>query len=185
MNDKFREMFAPTLVLVCICLIASLLLAATYQITAPLIEKITIENANAARAEVLTEASSFKEMENIELIDGVTEVYEAVNGVGYVITSQFKGFGGMVVVMTGMDSQGNITNVKVTDASAETPGLGSKATVPAYLDQYKGSNMITSDQNSAEATYISAVTGATYTSRAVFSSVSAALQQYSMLGGGF
>jgi len=185
MNDKFKEMFAPTAVLVCICLIASLLLAATYQVTAPLIEKITIENANAARAEVLTEASGFKQMEDIELINGVTEVYEAVNGVGYVITSQFKGFGGMVVVMTGMNSQGSITNVKVTDSSAETPGLGSKATVPAYLDQYKGASMITSDSNSADATYISAVTGATYTSRAVFSSISAALQQYSMLGGGF
>ncbi|NCB42392.1 MAG: FMN-binding protein [Clostridia bacterium] len=185
MNDKFKEMFAPTVVLVCICLIASLLLAATYQVTAPLIAKITIENANAARAEVLTDASGFKQMENIELINGVTEVYEAVNGVGYVITSQFKGFGGMVVVMTGMDSQGKITNVKVTDSSAETPGLGSKATVPAYLDQYKGASMITSDPNSAEATYVSAVTGATYTSRAVFSSISAALQQYSMLGGGF
>ena len=185
MNDKFKEMFAPSLVLVCICFIASLLLAATYQITAPLIEKITIERATAARVEVLPEASNFKQMEDVDLIDGVTEVYEAVNGVGYVITSQFKGFGGNVVVMTGMDSQGNITRVKVTDASTETPGLGSKTTAPAYLDQYKGSNMITSEKNSAEATYVSAVTGATYTSRAVFSSVSAALQQYSMLGGGF
>lgn len=185
MNDKLKEMFAPTIVLVCICLIASLLLAATYQITAPLIEKITIENANAARAEVLTSASGFKQMEAVELVDGVIEVYEAVNGVGYVITSQFKGFGGMVVVMTGMDSQGNITNVKVTDSSAETPGLGSKATNPAYLNQYNGAKMVTSDKNSVEATYISSVTGATYTSRAVFSAISAALQQYSVLGGGF
>lgn len=185
MNNKFKEMFAPTTVLVCICLIASLLLAATYQITEPLIEKITIERANAARAEVLPEASGFKQMEKIKLIDGVNEVYEAVNGVGYVITSQFKGFGGMVVVMTGMDSQGNIIRIKVTDASAETPGLGSKATVPAYIDQYKGAHMITNDKSSAEATYISAVTGATYTSRAVFSAVAAALQQYPALGGGF
>lgn len=185
MNDKLKEMFAPTVVLFVICLIASLLLVATYQITAPLIEKITIANANAARTQVLTEASGFKQIEDIELINGVTEVYEAVNGVGYVITSQFKGFGGMVVVMTGMDSKGNVTKVKVTDASAETPGLGSKATVPAYLDQFKGASMITSDKTSADATYVSAVTGATYTSRAVFSSVSAALQQYSLLGGGF
>lgn len=185
MNTKFKELFAPTVVLVCICLIGSLLLAATYQITKPIIEEITIANANAARTEVLPEASGFKQVEEIELLDGVTEVYEAVNGAGYVITSQFKGFGGLVTVMTGIDTKGGIYSVKVTDASAETPGLGSKATVPAYLDQFKGATMITSDKNSVEATYVSAVTGATYTSRAVFSAVSAALQQYSMLGGGF
>ncbi len=185
MNNQFKELFAPTVVLVCICLIASLLLAATYQITAPLIEKITIENANTARGEVLPEASGFVEMEEVELLDGVTEVFESVNGVGYVITSEFKGFGGPVVVMTGLDANGNIVSVKVTDASAETPGLGSKATLPDYLDQYKGATMISSDASSAEAAYVSAVTGATYTSRAVFSSVSAALMQFATLGGGF
>lgn len=185
MNNQFKELFAPTVVLVCICLIASLLLAATYQITAPLIEKITIENANNARGEVLPEASGFVEMEEVELLDGVTEVFESVNGVGYVITSEFKGFGGPVVVMTGLDANGNIVSVKVTDASAETPGLGSKATLPDYLDQYKGAAMISSDASSAEAAYVSAVTGATYTSRAVFSSVSAALMQFATLGGGF
>lgn len=184
MDNKFRELFAPTVVLVCICLIASLLLAATYQITAPLIEKITIENANAARSEVLPEASGFIEMEDATLVDGVTEVYESVNGVGYVVTSEFKGFGGPVVVMTGLDTKGNIVSVKVTDASLETPGLGSKATAPAYLDQYKGARMISSDASSAEATYVSSVTGASYTSRAVFSAVSAALQQFENIGGG-
>ncbi len=185
MDNKYKELFAPTVVLVCICLIASLLLAATYQITAPLIEKITIENANKARTLVLPESSGFNPVADIELVDGVTEVYESVNGVGYVITSQAKGFGGLVTVMTGMDTKGNIVSVKVTDASLETPGLGSKATTPAYLDQFKGAGRITSDKNSAEATYVSAVTGASYTSRAVFSAVSAALQQFDSIGGGF
>jgi len=185
MNSKFKELFAPTVVLVCICLISSLLLAATYQITKPLIAAITIKNANLARAEVLPESSGFNPVENIELLDGVVEVYESVNGVGYVITSQFKGFGGLVTVMTGIDNKGSIKKVKVTDASAETPGLGSKATAPSYLEQYNNAYLITSDTNSADATFINGITGATYTSRAVFSAVSAALQQYSTLGGGF
>jgi electron transport complex protein RnfG len=185
MNNPFKEFFAPTVVLVSICLIASLLLAATFQITAPLIEKITIENANAARSTVLPAASGFTEAKDVSFVDGVTEVYESVNGVGYVITAQFKGFGGAVVVMTGLDPKGNIVGVKVTDASAETPGLGSKATTPDYLGQYIGAHAITSDAGSAEASYVSAVTGATYTSRAVFSAVSAALLQFGELGGGF
>ncbi|HHX93110.1 MAG TPA: FMN-binding protein [Clostridiales bacterium] len=185
MNNSFKESFAPTVVLVSICLIASILLAATFQITEPLIEKITIEMANAARSTVLPEASGFVEAKDVVLVDGVTEVYEAVNGVGYVITAQFKGFGGPVVVMTGLDPKGNIAGVKVTDASQETPGLGSKATNPDYLNQYVGAHAISSEPGSVDATHISAVTGATYTSRAVFSAISVALQQFSELGGGF
>lgn len=185
MKNQFNELFAPTIVLVSICLIAALLLAATYQITEPLIVKINLERANAARATVLPEASGFVEAKNEELVSGVLEVYESVNGVGYVITSEFKGFGGPVIVMTGLDPKGSVVGVTVTDASSETPGLGSKATHPSYLDQYIQATQITSDASSAEATYVAAVTGATVTSRAVFSAVSVALQQFAELGGDF
>ena len=184
MNNKFQELFAPTVVLVTICLIASLLLAATYLITEPIIAAITLENANKARAEVLPEATGFKELEDVMVIDGVTEIYEAVNGTGYVVTAQFKGFGGLITVMTGLDSKGRVAGVKVTDASQETPGLGSKATVPDYVQGFVGAEMITADKTIADATYVAHVTGATYTSRAVFSAVSAALVQFSMIGGG-
>ena len=56
--DK-KAMLAPTIVLVCICLVASMLLAATYQITKPIIDDINIRMANESRAEVLPEADGF------------------------------------------------------------------------------------------------------------------------------
>lgn len=170
---------APTLVLGCICLVASLLLAATYQVTAPQIEKIAIENANAARAEVMPEASGFSAVD-CELLDGVTEVYKSDNDTGYVITSKAKGFGGDITVMTAILPDGTIEAIKVTDASNETPGLGSKTTTPEHAAKFVGASVITMDAE-GEGQYIAPVSGATYSSRGVFNAVSAALEQYSKL----
>ena len=94
---------------------------------------------------------------------------------------QFEGFGGAVTVMIGMDANGAITGVKVTE-HAETPGLGTKAADPGYLEQYKGvteapAGHIRDDAN------IDAVSGATITSNAVYNSVREALAQYQECGG--
>ena len=97
------------------------------------------------------------------------------------VTAQYKGFGGAVTVMIGMDANGAITGVKVTE-HAETPGLGTKAADPGYLEQYKGvteapAGHIRDDAN------IDAVSGATITSNAVYNSVREALAQYQECGG--
>lgn len=180
-NSSFKENFAPTVVLVVICLVATLLLAGTYQVTKPIIEKITKENADAARAEVLTAADGFEPMD-IELIEGVTEVYKSTNDTGVVITTSFKGFGGAVVVMTGIDENGEITGVKVTEAANETPGLGTKATTPEHLGKFVGQSAIT-NVDGGEGTRVDGITGATFTSNAVYNGVHTALEQYAELGG--
>ena len=176
-----KEKFAPTIVLGAICLIASLLLAATYQITAPQIEKITIENANAARQEVMPEASGFTEVD-CELIDGVTEVYKSDNETGYVITSAAKGFGGQITVMTAIYPDGTIEAIKVTDASDETPGLGSKTTTADHAAKFVGATSITMDSE-GEGQYIAPISGATYSSKGVFNAVNLALTQFAQIGG--
>ncbi|MBQ2218309.1 MAG: FMN-binding protein, partial [Firmicutes bacterium] len=84
------------------------------------------------------------------------------------------------------DADGVIQNIKVTDASNETPGLGSKTTLPDHTNKFQGvSGTITSDKASTEGTYIAPVTGASYSSKAVFNAVAAALAQYAEIGGAF
>lgn len=181
-NNSFKENFAPSVVLVVICLVATALLAGTYQVTAPVIAQVQAEQAAAARAEVLPGATAFEQVD-ASLQDGVIEVYKATDGAeGVVITSAFKGFGGDVTVMTGIDLNGEITGVKVTDAANETPGLGTKATVPEHLNKFVGNTAIT-NVDGGEGTRVDGVSGATYTSNAVFNSVNAALAQYAELGG--
>ena len=83
------------------------------------------------------------------------------------------GFGGDIKVMTALDNDGNILKVKVTDASDETPGLGSKTTTEAWFtDQFAGKSEVTDYQ---------AITGASFSSRGVYNGVAAALAQFAAL----
>ncbi|MBR4075132.1 MAG: FMN-binding protein [Firmicutes bacterium] len=179
-----KDMMKPTIVLLVICLVAAAALAGTYQFTKPMIDEINARMAAEARMTVLSTADNFEQMD-VELKEGVSEVYKATNGAGVVITSAFKGFGGPVTVMTGFDAEGKITGVTVTDASDETPGLGSKATLPAYTDQFVGATTVKFGDVDGDATRIDGVSGATYTSTAVFNAVDAAVAQFAELGGAF
>lgn len=182
MKASSREMIAPTLVLVIICLVITGALALTYQITKPVIEDINAKNADLARAEVLPSGSDGGfEPVDAELIDNVVDVYQAVNGSGMTFTTTAKGFGGTVTVMTGIDTNGAITGVKVTGHS-ETPGLGTKAMTPEHLSQYIGQTAITNSSESGK-TEIDAVTGATISSNAIFRAVDTALAEYEQIGG--
>ena len=179
-NNTFHEMVAPALVLVVICLVATFLLAMTYKVSNPVIEANAAKTANEARMEVLPEGDSFTQYDG-KLVDGVTEAYFADNGKGMAITAQYKGFGGLVTSMIGVNEKGEITGVKVTN-HAETPGLGTKAADPGYLEQYRGvtdatGGHINDDEN------IDAISGATITSNAVYGAVVEALAQYKECGG--
>ena len=169
-----KDLFAPSIVLVCICLVAALLLAFTYQVTAPTIAENEIKAANEARNDVMPEANGeFEQVDIAELEANVDEVFKATNGAGYVITTSTKGFGGAIKVMTAIDNDGNILKVKVTDASDETPGLGSKTTTEAWFtDQFAGKSEVTDFQ---------AITGASFSSRGVYNGVQAALAQFAAL----
>lgn len=180
-KSKFSELIKPSLVLLIICLVVAAALAATYQITAPIIEAINIKNANIARGVVLPQAEgSFSQIE-AELPESVTEIFKAENGTGVVLTVLDKGFGGKLTVMVGIDDKDAITGVKVTKHT-ETPGLGTKAMTEEYLSQYIGQSAITRANEQGE-TQIDAVTGATITSNAVYRAAETALAQYKELGG--
>jgi electron transport complex protein RnfG len=83
--------------------------------------------------------------------------------------------------MVGIDSQGAITGVKVTQHK-DTPGLGTKAMTTSYLSQYQGKKAITRTGESGM-TQIDAITGATLSSNGIFRATKTALAQYKLLGG--
>ena len=133
----FKDTMAgPTVVLLLICLVVSGALALVYQVTAPAIAKINAQKAAEARQLVLPEADGFKPFEG-KLPEGVIEYYLADNGSGVVVTAQNKSFGGTLTLMVGFDNEGSITGVSVTK-HVDTPGVGTKAMTPDYLEQYKG-----------------------------------------------
>ena len=170
-------------ILFAICAVASLVLGVTNNITSPVIEERNIQASNELRQIVLSDADEFKELDGINS-DIVLEVYEGISGgnvVGYTIKTAPKGYGGTVEVMVGISVDGKVTGVDIGNHS-ETPGLGSKATEPAFKDQYTGkdiSNELSVVKGSASSeNEISAISGATITSKAVTSGVNAAIEVF-------
>lgn len=186
-NSAFKEYFSPILVLVLICFAVTFALAFIYGVTNPIIEKNTAAAAAETRAELLPASKGDFDVYDGELFEDkvnkmtVTECYVAKNGSGMVVTSVSNSYGGDLTSMIGIDKDGVITSVKVTEAS-DTPGVGSKAQLPNHLKQYKGLKEYTDVQVKKDAN-VSAVTGASVSSGAVHRTVCAALEQFKMMGG--
>ncbi len=181
-GTSFRDgMYGSTIILFIICLVISGALAVTHQMTAPQIEKINKETADAARMAVLPEADSFTPQEG-SLPEGVAEYYVADNGAGVVVTAQNSSFGGTITVMVGIDAEGSISGVTVTDHS-DTPGLGTKAMDAGYLSQYQGLAALDDVDNIKKDSQVDEVTGATVSSNGIYGAVKYALAAYQEMGG--
>ena len=91
--------------------------------------------------------------------------------VGYCIEVQAQGFSGAVTMEVGVDLDGKVTGVAVTDHK-ETSGVGTEAMTPAALHRYVGkSGTIRSSGGNS----VDAVSGATATSQAITAGVNRAL----------
>ena len=179
-NNAFKENIFPVIVLVCICLAVTLALAGTYSVANPKIIANQQKAADEARMQVLPEGDSFTQYDG-KLAGGVIDCYIADNKAGMAVTAGYTGFGGTVEVMVGINADGEITGVTVTN-HAETPGLGTKAMTVEYLKQYNGVKEASSAHIRDDAG-IDAITGATISSNAIYCSVVQALQQFQECGG--
>ena len=130
----------------------------------------------ASRKEVLPDADDFDE--KTVTVDGVEYTYyEAKNGAGYVFSGSNKGYGGAVVSMVGISSDGKVVGVKVTEAS-DASGNERRAQFVGDIPE-SGSFAVVKDGGTIEA-----VAGATITSRAVTHDVNDAIAQYNAVVGG-
>lgn len=171
-KETVMDYIKPSLILMIICLVVTAALVSTYQVTKPIIAEALEKRSQEARQEVLPEGKGFErilssEMESDKLEKGVIEAYQSENKVGWVITSQDKGYGGTIRIITGYDSGGMITNIKILEQS-ETPGLGTKVGEEFFLEQFRGKDSIEG---------VEAISGATISSEAMKRAVSWSLNQ--------
>jgi len=176
--SNWNKVFKPIVVLCVICIVITGALAATNSVTAPIIKAATEEAQRLARVELLPDADDFTEVTGIS-VENVDSVYTANNGVGTIVTSSAKGYGGDVVVMTAFAPDGTIKQIKVTEQQ-ETKGIGSKAAdTPSYWESYQGlsaaSPLVLNED-------VNAVTGATISSRAINNAVNSAIEAYNAIG---
>ena len=101
----------------------------------------------------------------------ITAGYNDSGLVGYCVEVQAHGFGGLLTAVVGVNTNGEVTGVAITDHQ-ETKRVGTLAMTEDYLSQYVGKSgtIRSSGDNSVDA-----VSGATATSQAVTSCVNQAL----------
>ena len=176
--SSWNKIFKPIVVLCAICIVITGALAATNSVTKPVIDEATARAQNEARNELLPEAEGgFTKVDGID-VENVDDVYAADNGTGWVITSNAKGYGGTMTVMTSFDPNGTIKQMKVTEA-AETQGIGSNvANNAAYWANYAGKD---GTAPLALGTDVDAYAGATISSRALNNAVNSAIAAYNAI----
>lgn len=174
MKFDIKKIIYPTLSLVCICLVASLLLAVTNDLTADVIKDSAKQAEIKQRGEVFEGASSFEEK------DGYVNCLDADgNIIGYIFVTEGKGYDGAISVMTGIDSDGKITGVTVLSHS-ETASVGGKAIKNGLPDSFVGKDA----EKFEKGKNIDGVSGATRTTNGVIAAVNAAVEKYNEVKGG-
>ena len=179
--NKFKSIInsvpGTTLILFLICVIVTAALAGTNFITKDRIAQLNIQAEKDAMAEVIP--ASLYEKGSIKVNGESKDYFVAKNGeeiLGYIVTTVAQGYGGEVRVMTGVDSNGNIINVRILAADDETPGLGAKVKNKDFYNQYIGkSTGVGLVKNSPAENDVVAITGATFSSSAVNTAVNEAV----------
>ncbi len=172
---NIKSVIITTIILTVICAVSAAGLAGTNALT----------KGRIAKAEKLAEQKAMSRIikadnyvQSIVVINGVENVYyvaENENTCGFIFTSSHNGYGGPVKVMTGIDLDGKVIAIEVLSASDETPGLGQNVAKKTYWEKFKGLSQKVSVGNGGN---VDAVTGATFSSKAVAECVNDALDMY-------
>ena len=168
------------LTLLAITAVVAVILAGVNSVTAPRIAELNAEKTQAAIEAVLPGGG-----EEVAFTDDTGLVTTAYKGdAGYAIQVAPSGFNGAVTMMVGVDNDGKVLGISII-SHTETAGLGATAAAStsageAFRGQFAGmSGTVTVTKDGGQ---VDAITGATITSRAVCTGVSAALACVANMG---
>ena len=186
-----------TIKLFATCVIVAGLLGLVNMVTAPTIAAINKAKTETAMKAVVADADNSTFSDALEITADmeaaaasaggtVTEAYEVMVGgskVGHAVKVVASGSQGSIEMMVGLDTDGAVTGVSIVKHS-ETAGIGTKvmdnepnaAGVP-FLDQFKGAS-----GEQAVGGNVTAITGATVSSKGVTAGVNTALAVAGVLG---
>lgn len=177
---NLKSIFGATFCLVSICLVVTLAVAGTRHAFQEEIDAQEWQQKEAAMKELLP-ADSY---EAVNTSSG--EAYAAKTGTettGYLFTTGAYGYGSEVSVMTAIE-KGVVKEIRVLDATEETPGLGQNVVKKSFVQQFKNLKeppVITKQKQ--QPGDIEALTGATKSSSAVVHAVQEALALYEEVAG--
>lgn len=186
---KVKDIIIPTISLFIICVIITAALAFTNALTKDTIAKNELNAQNESMKTVCSDADIFQLVSEND--DG--DIYAALdkngNVVGYAVSTQASGYGGVIKVMTGISTDSTIIGIDVFYNDDETPGLGKNTSNESFTSQFKdlitNENIVVSKDYAGEGQQVDAVTSSTISSRAVTDAVNKARELYNteILGG--
>ena len=178
-SSNWESTIKPILVLTLSSLVASLMLALGNAVTAPVIEANQRAATLVAYVEVLPTGSDAAELEEgtDSTTAGVPGAVRAPDGSIAVPASESGSHSGRVNVIIGFDTAGTMTGIHV-DASSQTSGIGTNVALPDYLAQFDG---LTAEANITKGQGYDAVTGATYSTDALFAAINDCINCYNEL----
>ncbi len=179
-DNKWVERALPVAVLCAICMISALLLSLTNSITKPIIDANTASEEQESMRVLIPDAETFTKSElSTDLTTLADSAYVALTGedvVGYIVSVKSKGYGGDVPILVSFDANGAIGGINI-GANSETPGIGDRIYDETFLGQFVG---LTTE---LAVTEYDGITGATYSSGAVYESVNKAITVVNSLVG--
>lgn len=163
-KKKMNLSLKSLIVLLAICLVVGVLMAAINAITAPKIEEANKKAEQEALFAVLSGATEFEKIEG-ELPETVTALYRDKGGAGYAATLSAEGYDSAtpMAIAVGFAPDGSILAVRVISANGETSGIGTKVTGEDFLAQFVGKD--------ASLEGVDTISGATISSSAFFDAV--------------
>lgn len=179
---KLKSTFPNMVIsLTSITIVAAAALGAVYMFTQNAIQEQQIAKQTAAVSAVLPE---HERIADPETVNGLT-VYKAYTGdqfVGAAVETQADGFGGVIRLMVGFDTDNHIVNYEVLEQQ-ETPGLGTHIVEWFKNADKPGQNILGREANGAftvskDGGDVDAITAATISSRAFLKAVNAAYSAY-------
>ncbi len=196
--DKKSSMIKDALILCAITLILGAVLAGVYTVTKQPIEDAQKQTNNEACAVVVAEGDTVQDndedavsgaaayftshdLSNIEIGEAgggdplsdyveIEEVHPTANGGTVYLANALKGYGGSISFALGVDAEGVITGIEITDQS-ETAGLGANCENEEFKERFKGRTVPENSEdemynkNETTDTQVQALSGATVTSR--------------------
>ena len=188
-NKSTAEFVKLIVVLFLITAITALALAFVNEITKDKIKALGEEKLNAALNQVLA-ADTYEalDLSGVTVDPIVSTIYAAKSGdqlKGYCVRVLPNGFGGAIETIVGIDPDGKVIRVSIVSMT-ETAGIGTKTQEDSFLDQFAGKSgeLTVSKALELGENEISAITGATVSSKAVTHGVTAAIAAVNQLKGG-
>ncbi len=170
---NFKAIVLSVLALTLIAAVATAALAATNDFTKDIIAENNAAAADAARRDVFPAAERFEE--KALTVDGKDIVYyEARSGdilLGYVFTAVTRGKSAGLTVMTGINADGTVCGVKVTE-DEETAGYIDTVTAGGLFEAFIGKTSVDG---------VDTVSQATKTSHGVIEGVERALSYFAAI----